>query len=216
MTMANPEETGSHPQTPQAGKSRGIATNSEKAGRRSAPSDVKTIWTIGHSTRSIEEFMDLLAAYELQLVADVRRHPGSRAYPQYGQEALEQSLRNAGLAYRWLPDLGGRRKAAADSPNTAWRNASFRGYADYMSTPAFAQGLETLIDLARQARTVLMCAEAPWWRCHRSMIADALCVQGITVLHIMDAHHATKHPMTAPARIEHGLLTYAAPESSAS
>ncbi len=175
--------------------------------------ETDTIWTIGHSTHSIETFIDILSTYELEAVVDVRRHPGSRAYPQYGQEALQRSLLERGLAYHWIADLGGRRKAAADSPNTVWRNASFRGYADYMSTPAFKQGLDQLLDYASQARTVLMCAEAVWWRCHRSMIADALCVRGITVLHIMDGQHAAPHPMTGPARIEHGRLTYAAPGS---
>jgi uncharacterized protein (DUF488 family) len=172
-----------------------------------------TIWTIGHSTHSIGTFMDILAMYELETVADVRRHPGSRSHPQYGHEELGRSLHEGGLDYHWLPDLGGRRKAAVDSPNTVWRNASFRGYADYMSTPAFGHGLDQLLNLASQARTVLMCAEAVWWRCHRSMIADALCAQGITVLHIMDAQHAVNHPMTGPARIEKGRLTYAAPDS---
>jgi uncharacterized protein (DUF488 family) len=166
------------------------------------------IWTIGHSTHPIEEFIALLAGYGIETIADIRSHPGSRKYPQFGQDALASSLRNYGIAYCWLQALGGRRKAAADSPNTVWRNMSFRGYADYMTTPAFKQGLHELLELAARSRTALMCAEAVWWRCHRSMVADALCVQGIRVLHIMDSRHAVEHPMTAPARIENGRLTY--------
>src|SRR5690606_10073255 len=140
-----------------------------------------------------------------------RSHPGSRKYPQYGKDALAALLRERGIAYRWLPALGGRRRPAADSPNTVWRNASFRGYADYMSTPAFEHGLDELLELSKQWRSALMCAEAVWWRCHRSMVADALCARGVRVLHIMDAGHAAEHPMTAPARIENGRLTYAPP-----
>ncbi len=173
--------------------------------------NVETIWTIGHSTHSIDELVAMLAAYDVKAIADIRSHPGSRKYPQFGKEALGLSLHKHGIAYHWLRALGGRRKAAADSPNTIWRNASFRGYADYMSTAEFKAGLDELLHLASQSRTALMCAEAVWWRCHRSMVADALCVQGITVLHIMDASHAVEHPMTAPARIENGRLTYSPP-----
>jgi len=108
--------------------------------------------------------------------------------------------------------LGGRRRAAPDSPNTAWRNAAFRGYADYMASAAFAQGMTQLLDLANGSRTTLMCAEAVWWRCHRSLIADALCVRGIEVVHILDATHSSPHPMTQPARVVDGRLSYAAPE----
>lgn len=169
---------------------------------------VEAIWTIGHSTHPIEEFIALLAECGVETVADIRSHPGSRKYPQFGQEALASSLRNNGIAYYWLQALGGRRKAAADSPNTVWRNASFRGYADYMSTPEFKRGLNELLEVAAQSRTALMCAEAVWWRCHRSMVSDALCVQGIRVLHIMGSSHVVEHPMTAPAHIENGRLTY--------
>ena len=168
-----------------------------------------TIWTIGHSTRGIEEFLSLFAESRIELVADVRSFPGSRRYPQYGKEALAASLAAQAIGYHWLPALGGRRRPAADSPNTAWRNASFRGYADYMSSPAFAQGLLELMELATEARTAIMCSEAVWWRCHRSMIADALCARGTRVMHILDAKHTVLHPMTAPARIVNGALTYA-------
>jgi uncharacterized protein (DUF488 family) len=173
-----------------------------------------TIWTIGHSTRPIEEFLVLLAGARIQMIADVRSFPGSRKYPQYGKEALEATLASRAIGYQWLPALGGRRRASPDSPNTAWRNASFRGYADYMSSEEFGHGVAQLLEIASKARTAIMCAEAVWWRCHRSMIADALCVRGIEVVHILDAKHVKIHPMTAPARIVRGELTYAAAEST--
>jgi uncharacterized protein (DUF488 family) len=167
------------------------------------------IWTIGHSVRSSEEFLSLLAGPEIEVVADVRSFPGSRRFPQYGREALKATLEEHAVGYHWLPALGGRRKASPNSPNTAWRNASFRGYADYMSTPEFAAGLGQLLDLSVRSRTVIMCSEALWWRCHRAMIADALCVRGVKVVHILDAKHSVIHPMTAPAQISGGVLTYA-------
>jgi uncharacterized protein (DUF488 family) len=169
----------------------------------------KTIWTIGHSTRSIEEFLGLLAESRIDVIADVRSFPGSRRNPQYGKEALAASLAAQAIGYHWLPALGGRRRPSADSPNIAWRNTSFRAYADYMATPEFAQGLLQLLDVATGARAAIMCSEAVWWRCHRSMIADALCVRGIEVVHILDAKHTVVHPMTSPARIVDGALTYA-------
>jgi uncharacterized protein (DUF488 family) len=169
----------------------------------------KTIWTIGHSTRPFEEFLSLLVESRIEVIADVRTFPGSRKFPRYDKEALAASLPTQAISYHWLPALGGRRKASSDSPNIAWRNASFRGYADYMSTTEFAQGLLQLLNVANQERTAIMCSEAVWWRCHRSMIADALRVRGIEVLHILDAKHTVVHPMTAPARIVGGALTYA-------
>lgn len=168
-----------------------------------------TIWTIGHSTRPLDEFLGLLAENRVQRIADVRSHPGSRHCPQYGQAALRDVLVESGIDYQWIHALGGRRRARADSPNTAWRNASFRGYADYMQTEAFDLGLNALLDLAREKPTSLMCAEAVWWRCHRSMIADALKARGVRVLHVMGANSVAEHPWTAPARIVDGRLTYA-------
>jgi uncharacterized protein (DUF488 family) len=179
----------------------------------SAPSAAPTtIWTIGHSTRAIEEFLSLLAGSRIEAIADVRSFPGSRRYPQYGREALAATLAAHAIGYHWLPALGGRRRALPDSPNTAWRNASFRGYADYMSSTEFAQGLTELLEVSNKARTAIMCSEALWWRCHRSMIADALCVRGIKIVHILDAKHSVAHPMTSPARIAGGVLSYAARE----
>ncbi len=168
-----------------------------------------TIWTIGHSTRPLDEFLDLLAENRIKVIVDVRSYPGSRHCPQYGQAALRETLAEHGVEYRWLDMLGGRRRARLDSPNTVWRNASFRGYADYMQTVEFDRGLEELLTLARKGRSAVMCAEAVWWRCHRSMIADALKARGVRVLHIMGPNTATEHPWTAPARIVDGNLTYA-------
>ena len=174
------------------------------------PTAPATICTIGHSVRSIEEFLGLLAGSGIEVIADVRSFPGSRKFPQYGREALKATLAARSIGYHWLPALGGRRKALPDSPNTVWRNASFRGYADYMSSTEFAQGLAELSEVSNKARTTIMCSEALWWRCHRSMIADALCVRGIKVVHILDAKHSVVHPMTSPARIVGGVLSYAA------
>ena len=171
-----------------------------------------TIWTIGHSTRPIEEFLGLLTGARIKVIVDVRSFPGSRKYPQYGKEALAATLATHSIGYHWLQALGGRRRVSPDSPNTAWRNASFRGYADYMSSTEFEFGLTQLLKVANKARTAIMCAEAVWWRCHRSMIADALCVRGIEVVHILDAKHRVMHPMTSPARIVRVELSYAAAE----
>jgi uncharacterized protein (DUF488 family) len=171
-----------------------------------------TIWTIGHSTRPIEDFLSLLATSLIEVIADVRSFPGSRKYPQYGKEALAATLGVHEIRYHWIPALGGRRRVLPDSPNTAWRNASFRGYADYMSSEEFAKGLVQVLELSSKARTAMMCSEAVWWRCHRSMIADALHVRGIEVVHILDAKHSVVHPMTSAARVVGGALTYAAPQ----
>lgn len=174
-----------------------------------------TIWTIGHSTRPLDEFLELLAHYRLEAVADVRRFPGSRRQPQYAQATLRAALAEHGVAYCWLPALGGRRQPLPDSPNTAWRNASFRGYADHLASTEFSGGLEQLFEFSGHQRTTLMCAEAVWWRCHRALIADVLCVRGIEVIHILDAKHATVHPYTSPARIVQGRLSYVPTERGA-
>ncbi len=168
------------------------------------------IWTIGHSTRTLEEFLGLLAEYRIDAIADVRRFPGSRRYPHFASVAMAASLPAHGFAYQWLPKLGGRRKVQPDSPNTAWRNASFQGYADYTATAEFAEGLADLLKLAAKQCTAMMCAEAVWWRCHRSIVADVLKLRGIEVIHIIDATHATAHPYTSPAQIVDGSLSYAA------
>ncbi len=168
------------------------------------------IWTVGHSTRSESEFVELLAANKIEAVADVRSYPGSRRYPHFNAESLIESLPESGIEYAPMKQLGGRRKVRPDSPHTVWRNASFRGYADYMDTPEFRDGIEILLALARRKQTAVMCAEAVWWRCHRSMISDYLKSIGVTVEHIMDGGINVIHPFTSAAKIEKGKLVYGA------
>ncbi len=174
------------------------------------PAQSIQIWTVGHSTRSIEAFIELLEQHGIEGVVDVRRFPGSRRHPQYARESLEATLPEHQISYRWMPDLGGRRRSLPDSPNTAWRNTSFRGYADYMATDEFANAFNELVKLARLQRTVVMCAELLWWRCHRALISDALRVQAIDVIHIVDPTHTVSHPFTSAARVIDGRLSYAA------
>ena len=173
-----------------------------------------TVWTIGHSTRSLEEFLDLLSANRIEAVADVRRYPGSRRWPHFAREPLESALEQRGLLYMWLPELGGRRTPSADSPNTAWRSLAFRGYADYMATDAFAGGLDRLVNLASGLPTAILCAESLWWRCHRGLIADVLRWLQLEVIHIMGPGSTTPHPYTAAARIVRGRLDYSAAGAS--
>ncbi|GGY30638.1 hypothetical protein GCM10008098_25200 [Rhodanobacter panaciterrae] len=174
--------------------------------------DVQTIWTIGHSTRTLEALLGLLAAYRIEAIADVRSFPGSRRYPYFARDALAETLPAHGIAYQWLPKLGGRRKVQPGSLNNAWRNASFQAYADHLSSSEFTEGLHELLTLAADKRTALMCAEAVWWRCHRSLIADVLKLRGIEVIHIIDATHNTLHPYTSQAHIVDGQLSYALPQ----
>ena len=169
------------------------------------------VWTIGHSTRSIDDFVSLLKANGIRLVADVRSLPGSKRYPQFNKETLADSLGKVGIRYEHFPQLGGRRKPREDSRNTAWRNASFRGYADYMETKEFDKGAKRFLDLAADAGpAAIMCAEAVWWRCHRSLISDYLKAHAIDVIHILDAKKTEPHPYTSAARIVNGRLSYAA------
>jgi uncharacterized protein (DUF488 family) len=167
------------------------------------------IWTIGHSTRTIDEFISLLKENEIQLLADVRAWPSSKRYPQFNKDALAESQNANGIRYEHFPELGGKRKAKPDSRNTAWRNASFRGYADYMETEQFQRGIERLFNVAAETGpTAIMCAEAVWWRCHRSLISDCLKVRGVEVLHILGANKVEPHPYTSAARIVKGELSY--------
>lgn len=167
-----------------------------------------TVFTVGHSTLPIEQFIQILRHYGIQCLLDIRTVPKSRHNPQFGSEALAQSLADAGIGYRLLPALGGLRHARKDSPNAAWRNKSFRGYADYMQTEAFREGLRTLMDLARKNRVAIMCAEAVPWRCHRSLVADALQVHGVPVVEILSETSHRMHKLTPFAHVEGQEITY--------
>ncbi|MDQ2718305.1 MAG: DUF488 domain-containing protein [Bacteroidota bacterium] len=169
---------------------------------------MKTVWTIGHSTRTFEELIEMLNSFQIEMVVDIRSFPGSRRYPHFNKEALEISLPENNIQYFHLKNLGGRRKVNPDSKNTAWRHAAFRGYADYMETDAFREAVKRLELIAEETRTAYMCSEAVWWRCHRSMVSDYLKVHGWKVMHIMAVNKEEEHPYTAPARIVKGELSY--------
>jgi uncharacterized protein (DUF488 family) len=167
-----------------------------------------SLWTIGHSTLSIEDFIGKLKSFEIQVLADVRSYPGSRRYPHFNREQLSASLTDAHIRYEHFPELGGRRRARPDSLNMTWRNESFRGYADYMETNEFRSGIDRLLNVAMRQRTAIMCSEAVWWRCHRSLISDYLKVKGIEVNHIMSIGKAEPHPFTSAAGVVDGELSY--------
>jgi uncharacterized protein (DUF488 family) len=170
----------------------------------------KIIWTIGHSTRSMTEFIDILQSFDIQAVVDVRSYPGSRKYPQFNKDNLKKILPENQLIYLQIPQLGGRRKPRIDSRNTMWRHDAFRGYADYMETRDFHEGIELLISEALTHRTSIMCAEAVWWRCHRSLISDYLKSTGWKVMHITGKSKQQEHPYSPAARIVNGKLSYTA------
>jgi uncharacterized protein (DUF488 family) len=171
------------------------------------------VLTIGHSTRPLADFLAILQAHEVEQVADVRTVPRSRHNPQFNQDTLSQALADVGIGYAPLPGLGGLRHPRRDSPNLGWRNDSFRGFADYMLTPEFVENLQALIGLARQARLALMCAETLPWRCHRSLIADALMVRGLRVEHIISESSTWEHRLTPFARVKGARITYPAAAS---
>jgi uncharacterized protein (DUF488 family) len=171
------------------------------------------IWTVGHSTRTADEFLAVLRAFDIELVVDVRRFPGSRRLPQFDSAALEHTLGENGIAYRWIEGLGGRRKPDPLSQNLGWRHPAFRAYADHIASEEFAEGLFELLMLAGGLRTVIMCAEVLWWRCHRRLIADVLTSIGVDVVHIRDASNAEPHRLTAPAHLEEGRLSYSIRDS---
>jgi uncharacterized protein (DUF488 family) len=173
---------------------------------------MSVVYTIGHSTRPWPEFLDLLLTQKVKTLADVRSIPRSHHNPQYEQETLAAALKEAGVSYVWLKGLGGRRHTRKNSSNMGWRNASFRGYADYMQTAAFAEGLAELEGLARHAPTAIMCAEAVPWRCHRSLIADALTAAGWEVRDIIGPGEPKPHTLNPMARLEGGILTYPPPQ----
>jgi len=167
-----------------------------------------TIFTIGHSTRPIDQFLDILKAHGVQLVADVRTIPRSRHNPQFNGDALAQSLKASGIDYVHMPGLGGLRHAKKDSPNQGWENASFRGFADYMQTKDFEEGLRELVEAAKERRTAIMCAEALPWKCHRSLIGDALFARGIAVMDIMSRTSVKPHTLTAWAEVSGMKVIY--------
>jgi uncharacterized protein (DUF488 family) len=167
-----------------------------------------TIYTIGHSNRSIDAFLTLLAAQQIEILADVRTIPASRHNPQFGRDELSRSLEGSGVEYVHEPRLGGHRRPRKDSPNAGWRNASFRGYADYMASDAFKAGLDALLSIAARGRTAIMCAEAVPWRCHRSLVADALIARGCTVLDIISDRAPTPHKATPFLKVQNGELLY--------
>jgi uncharacterized protein (DUF488 family) len=172
------------------------------------------ILTIGHSTRTLEAFIRLLQTHQVTRVIDVRTVPRSRHNPQFNKDGLADALRSAGIAYDHMPGLGGLRHTSADSPNKGWHHASFRGFADYMQTDDFTENLKALIGRARQDRVALMCAEAVPWRCHRSLIADALSIQGIPVEHILSGVRTQAHAITPWAHVQEKRITYPAEEAA--
>jgi uncharacterized protein (DUF488 family) len=197
-----------------AAKARPRAASKRASGRETDAVEF-AILTIGHSTRSIVEFITLLQAHSVTRVIDVRTVPRSRHNPQFNRETLPASLAAAGIGYRHQPALGGLRRTAADSPNQGWRHLSFRGYADYMQTPEFNAAVDELVDLAATERLALMCAEAVPWRCHRSLIADALLVRGMPTADISSARRLLPHRLTPFAKVRRGTITYP-PETRAS
>jgi len=173
------------------------------------------VYTIGHSTRTADELSALLREHEIKLLADIRRYPGSKRYPHFASDAMAQWLPEQGIAYVHMPELGGRRKPSPDSPNTAWRNDQFRAYADYMATNEFRDAMDKLLSLAEKQRVAIMCAEAVPWRCHRSLIADALVARGVAACEIVSAKRLQPHRMTPFAVVEGARVTYPAEPASA-
>lgn len=172
------------------------------------------ISTVGHSTRTLAEFIELLQAHGIRQLIDIRTVPRSRHNPQFNREELPASLERAGIAYRHMPGLGGLRRPRADSGNMGWRSASFRGYADYMQMPQFDENLRELISLAEKAPTAIMCAEAVHWRCHRSLVADALLARDVAVEHIQSGARSQRHALTPFAKLEGTRVTYPASQAA--
>ena len=173
---------------------------------------MRSIWTVGHSNHPLEKFLEILEAHRIERVIDVRRFPGSRRWPHFSAEALSASLPASGIDYVGMPDLGGRRKANPDSPHTAWRVEAFRGYADFMDTPGFASSLERVETLAGEKSSALMCAEALPWRCHRSLIADALIARGWKVFEILSEKEVRPRALPPFARLEGTRVVYDVPD----
>ena len=176
------------------------------ASRRKNPS--LSLWTVGHSTRSLEEFVSLLKVHGIERLVDIRTLPGSKRFPHFNQENLSPALEREGIEYRHMPGLGGLRKPRKDSVNLGWRNTSFRGFADYMQSEAFEENLKTLMELAREKPSTVMCAEAVPWRCHRSLIADALLQRRVKVRHMLNGKKPKPHSLTAFARVKGRKVVY--------
>jgi len=172
----------------------------------------KIIWTIGHSIHPPDEFVSLLTSFQISLVADIRNYPGSKRFPHFNKEALQIYLPQNNIRYMHLKELGGRKSPVPGSVNTRWRNAAFRGYADYMDTAAFKKAMIELENMASKENTAYMCSEAVWWSCHRSLVSDYLKIRHWKVMHIMSKGKATEHPYTSAARIVNGELRYDEPE----
>jgi uncharacterized protein (DUF488 family) len=185
-----------------------------REGSNLRPTEQPALWTIGHSTRSLENFLAMLRAHGIGLVVDVRRYPVSRRHPHFNAAALARRLESCGIAYRGLAALGGRRPPQPGSQNLGWRNAGFRGYADYMLTEPFQQAVSELLAQTSRLRTAVLCAEAVPWRCHRTLIADAVVSRGWQVHHILDEHQTEPHALSAFAKIEDGRITYPATRES--
>ena len=192
-------------------RSRNLTFGSRESNDPRERGDPVQVLTLGHSTRPIEAFLELLRGHTVTQLVDIRTVPRSRHNPQFNQEALQASLAGAGIGYAHAPGLGGFRRPATESPNAGWHNLSFRGYADYMQTPDFDAELRSLLELARTDRVAIMCAEAVPWRCHRSLIADALTVHGVTTGEIASAKRLQPHRLTPFACVHGGTLTYPAP-----
>ncbi|GAB2516617.1 DUF488 domain-containing protein [Lysobacter humi (ex Lee et al. 2017)] len=175
------------------------------------PAD-RRLWTVGHSTHAWTTFVEILQRERIEAIADVRLLAGSRRHPQFNGDAMAEALQQAGIDYVPMRDLGGRRRPRPDSPNIAWRHEAFRGYADYMHTVAYRQARSRLAELATARRTAVMCAEAVWWQCHRSLISDDFKADGWTVLHVQAQGAPKEHPYTGAARIVDGRLDYTLPE----
>ncbi|MDQ6844659.1 MAG: DUF488 domain-containing protein [Bacteroidota bacterium] len=171
-------------------------------------SSKKIIYTIGHSTHTFQDFLAMLQNFRIEVLVDIRSYPGSRRFPQFNKENLAGRLPEYVISYLHLPSLGGRRKTSSSSKNTAWKNDAFRGYADYMETENFTEGIKDLAQIALKTKAAYMCSEALWWRCHRSLVSDYLKANGWKVMHIINSRKAEEHHYTEPAKIIGGKLSY--------
>ena len=168
----------------------------------------KIVWTIGHSTRSLDEIVNILTSFQIEIVIDIRAYPGSKRYPHFNKESLITSLKDQKIEYVHLPGLGGRRKPLPNSTNSAWRNEAFRGYADHMESKEFRDSIQRMEEIANEKRVVYMCSESVWWRCHRALVSDYLKARGWKVMHIMNESKSSEHPYTKPAQEVQGKLFY--------